>query len=125
MEKTDVITALAALAQETRLDIFRLLVQAGADGMPAGRIGERLGLPSATLSFHLNQLKQARLITFRREGRSLIYAAEYTAMNGLLAYLTENCCRGDASACAVAACHPTTPSKEEARHEAPARARVR
>ena len=126
MEKTDAITALAALAQETRLDIFRLLVQAGAEGMPAGRIGERLGLPSATLSFHLNQLRQAGLITFRREGRSLIYAAEYAAVNGLLAYLTENCCRGDASACAVAACAPTaiTPG-EGARHEAPACARVR
>ena len=95
MEKTDAIAALAALAQESRLDVFRLLVQAGAEGMPAGRIGERLGLPSATLSFHLNQLRQAGLVTFRREGRSLIYAAAYDAMNGLLAYLTENCCRGE------------------------------
>jgi ArsR family transcriptional regulator len=101
MERSDAITALAALAQESRLDIFRLLVQAGADGLPAGRIGERLGLPSATLSFHLNQLKQAGLVTFRRDGRSLIYAAEYAAMNGLLAYLTENCCQGDATGCGV------------------------
>jgi ArsR family transcriptional regulator len=104
MERSDAITALAALAQESRLDIFRLLVQAGADGLPAGRIGERLGLPSATLSFHLNQLKQAGLVTFRRDGRSLIYAAEYAAMNGLLAYLTENCCQGDASGCGVGVC---------------------
>ena len=91
MEKSNAIAALAALAQDTRLDIFRLLVQAGAEGMAAGQIGERLGLPSATLSFHLSQLKQAGLVTFRREGRSLIYAAEYAAMNDLLAYLTENC----------------------------------
>jgi DNA-binding transcriptional ArsR family regulator len=74
--------------------VFRLLVQAGPEGMPAGRIGERLGLPSATLSFHLNQLRQAGLVSFRREGRSLIYTAAYDAMNGLVAYLTENCCRG-------------------------------
>jgi DNA-binding transcriptional ArsR family regulator len=99
MEKMDVIAALSALAQDTRLDVFRLLVQAGPEGLPAGRIGERLDLPSATLSFHLNQLRHAGLVTFRREGRSLIYAAEYAAMNGLLAYLTENCCQGDTAAC--------------------------
>jgi DNA-binding transcriptional ArsR family regulator len=99
MEKSDAIAALGALAQETRLDVFRLLVQAGMAGMPAGQIGERLGLPSATLSFHLNQLRHAGLVSFRREGRSLIYVAAYGAMNDLLAYLTENCCQGDASAC--------------------------
>ena len=100
MEKNSAIVALAALAQESRLDAFRLLVQAGAGGLPAGQIGERLGgMPSPTLSFHLNQLRQAGLVTFRREGRSLIYAAEYAAMNDLLAYLTENCCRGDAAGC--------------------------
>jgi ArsR family transcriptional regulator, arsenate/arsenite/antimonite-responsive transcriptional repressor len=104
MEKNDAIAALAALAQESRLDIFRLLVQAGTDGMPAGQIGERLGLPAATLSFHLNHLKHSGLVTFKREGRSLIYAAEYAAMNGLLAYLTDNCCQGDASACGVGVC---------------------
>lgn len=127
MEKAHAIAALAALAQDSRLDIFRLLVQAGEDGMAAGRIGERLGLPSATLSFHLNQLRQAGLVTFRREGRSLIYAAEYAAMNSLLAYLTENCCRGDAGACRVGACNPSTPetASQGARHEAPARARLR
>ena len=104
MEKLDAIAALAALAQDTRLDVFRLLVQAGAEGMPAGQIGERLGLPSATLSFHLNQLRHAGLVTFRRESRSLIYAAAYDAMNSLLAYLTENCCQGDASACGIGVC---------------------
>lgn len=101
MDKTSAIEALGALAQESRLDIFRLLVQAGPEGMAAGQIGERLGLPAATLSFHLSQLRHAGLIAFTREGRSLIYAAEYEAMNGLLAFLTENCCRGDPSACAV------------------------
>ena len=104
MEKIDAIAALAALAQDTRLDIFRMLVQAGRDGLPAGDIGERLGVPSATLSFHLNQLRHAGLVTFNREGRSLIYSAEYSAMNELLAYLTENCCQGDTGACQPAAC---------------------
>ena len=106
MEKSGAIAALAALAQETRLDIFRLLVQAGTEGMPVGQIGERLGLPSATLSFHLNQLKQADLVVFRREGRSLIYTAAYPVMNALLGYLTENCCQGDAAACGVDLCTP-------------------
>ena len=101
MEKTHAVAALAALAQDTRLDVFRLLVQAGAEGLPAGGIGDRLDLPSATLSFHLNQLRHAGLVTFRREGRSLIYVAEYSAMNALLAYLTENCCQGAPSTCGV------------------------
>ncbi|MGE4482587.1 ArsR/SmtB family transcription factor [Acidocella sp.] len=104
MEKTDIIAALAALAQETRLDIFRLLVQAGPDGLPAGQIGEQLGLASATLSFHLSQLRHARLVTFRRESRSLIYSTEITNMNALLSYLTENCCMGTSSACNVKIC---------------------
>ena len=102
MEKSNAIAALGALAQESRLDIFRLLVQAGPEGMPAGQIAEALTLPSATLSFHLNQLRHAGLVSFRRESRSLIYAADYAAMNGLLAYLTENCCQGDMSRCAPA-----------------------
>jgi ArsR family transcriptional regulator, arsenate/arsenite/antimonite-responsive transcriptional repressor len=125
MEKPYAIAALAALAQETRLDIFRLLVQAGEDGMPAGQIGDRLSLPSATLSFHLSQLKHANLVTFRRESRSLIYKAAYPVMNDLLAYLTDNCCQGNAAACGLSPCAPATatPAVEEARHEAPARAR--
>jgi ArsR family transcriptional regulator len=110
MEKKDAIAALAALAQESRLDVFRLLVQAGADGVPAGQIGERLGLPSATLSFHLSQLRYAGLITCRRAGRSLIYVAGYSAMNELLGYLTENCCAGDAAGCGVVVCDPVTQS---------------
>ncbi len=103
MEKESAVAALAALAQGSRLDVFRLLVQAGADGVPAGQIAERLGLPAATLSFHLSQLRHAGLVTFRRESRSLIYVAEYDAMNALLAYLTENCCQGDTAACGAAA----------------------
>jgi ArsR family transcriptional regulator, arsenate/arsenite/antimonite-responsive transcriptional repressor len=100
METSEAIAALTALAQETRLDVFRLLVQAGPEGLSAGRIGALLNLPPATLSFHLNQLKHARLVSFRRESRSLIYVAEYPAMNALLGYLTENCCAGTVSACA-------------------------
>jgi ArsR family transcriptional regulator len=99
MKKLDALVALAALAQESRLDIFRLLVQAGEEGMPAGKIGEELGLPSATLAFHLKELKHAGLIAFTRDGRSLIYAAVYPTMNDLLAYLTENCCQGHPAAC--------------------------
>jgi DNA-binding transcriptional ArsR family regulator len=107
MEKTYVIAALGALAQESRLDIFRLLVQSGSAGLPAGQIAERLKLPSATLSFHLNHLKHAGLVTFRRESRSLIYAAEYAAMNDLLSYLTENCCEGEAASCGAGTCDTT------------------
>src|SRR5215213_8692346 len=102
MKKSDALTALAALAQETRLDIFRLLVQAGQEDMAVGRIGEALDLPSATLAFHLKELRHAGLVTFTREGRSLIYAAVYPTMNDLLGYLTENCCQGNPAACGVA-----------------------
>ena len=97
------IGALGALAQETRLDLFRLLVQKGSAGLAAGEIGERLGLPSPTLSFHLNQLRFAGLITSRRESRSIIYTANFQAMNDLLAYLTENCCGGRPELCSPAA----------------------
>jgi ArsR family transcriptional regulator len=106
MEQTAALTALAALAQESRLDVFRLLVQTGPGGMPAGQISERLALPPATLSFHLNHLKQSGLVTCRRESRSLIYTAEYTTMNALLAYLTDNCCQGDPAGCGIAVCTP-------------------
>jgi DNA-binding transcriptional ArsR family regulator len=98
MEKQDVLSALAALAQETRLDVFRLLVQAGPEGLAAGEIGEALGVPAATLSFHLKELKGAGVARCRREGRSLIYSPDFEAMNGLLAYLTENCC-GNGTSC--------------------------
>ena len=104
MESLSVIRALAALAQDSRLEIFRLLVRTGAGGLPAGRIAERCRLPAPTLSFHLAQLKQAGLVTARREGRSLIYAANYASMTDLLAYLTENCCQGQSAACGAPAC---------------------
>jgi DNA-binding transcriptional ArsR family regulator len=96
MEKEAVIAALAALAQETRLDAFRLLVQAGPGGLAAGAIAEALSVPSATLSFHLKELKSAGVVECRREGRSLIYSPDFAAMNALLSFLTENCCTGSA-----------------------------
>lgn len=113
MEKCEALAALGALSQETRLDIFRLLMQTGPDGVPAGQIAERLGLPFATVSFHLSQLKQADLVTFRRESRSLIYTAVYPSMIALIRYLTENCCQGDAAACGVGVCDPPAVSHEE------------
>jgi len=102
MEISKAVGALGALAQETRLRIFRALVQRGPDGLPAGRIATLLDLPGPTLSFHLARLERAGLVSFRREGRSLIYAADYAAIEGLVAYLTENCC-GRGQACAPAA----------------------
>lgn len=94
MRSADAIEALAALAQEHRLALFRLLVQAGDKGMPAGAIADRLGVPNSSLSFHLAQLKNAGLILQERQHRSLIYRANYPAMNALVAYLMENCCAG-------------------------------
>ena len=110
MEKKAALAALAALSQESRLDIYRLLVQAGTEGMPAGHIGEQLGLPSATLAFHLKELKNAGLVTFTRNGRSLIYAAEYPVMNALLSYLTENCCGRPTNLC-LSTCQPEADAK--------------
>jgi DNA-binding transcriptional ArsR family regulator len=103
MESKAAVAALSALAHESRLAVFRLLVRAGPAGLAAGEIAADLDLPNATLSFHLNQLRHAGLVTFHRTGRSLIYAAEYELMNDLLAYLTENCCQGSAE-CGVDAC---------------------
>ena len=93
MEQQNVLSALAALAQETRLDVYRLLVRSGAQGLAAGAIGNALGVPAATLSFHLKELKSAGVIACRRQGRSLVYSADFAAMNALLAYLGENCCQ--------------------------------
>ena len=111
MEKSDAIAALAALAQDNRLDVFRLLVQAGPDGLAAGTIAERLSLAPNTLSFHFDRLRQAGLVTVKREGRSLIYATRFETMNDLLGYLTENCCGGDASACAPVVCRPKSAAR--------------
>ena len=107
MEMQSAIVALGALAQEHRLALFRLLVHAGDSGMTAGVIAERLGVPNSSLSFHLAQLRTAGLISQERQHRSLIYRANYPAMNGLVDFLTENCCGGtDCAAPAV------TPAKK-------------
>jgi ArsR family transcriptional regulator, arsenate/arsenite/antimonite-responsive transcriptional repressor len=98
MEKSNAVAALAALAQDNRLDVFRLLVQAGPEGMAAGAVAETLDLAPNTLTFHFDRLRMAGLVTVRREGRSMIYVAQYEAMNALLGYLTENCCQGRACA---------------------------
>jgi ArsR family transcriptional regulator, arsenate/arsenite/antimonite-responsive transcriptional repressor len=105
MEKTTAIAALAALAQDNRLDVFRLLVQAGPDGMTAGSIAEALDLAPNTLTFHFDRLRMAGLATVRRDGRSMIYAAQFETMDALLGFLTENCCGGAPCAPAVT-CKP-------------------
>ena len=107
MKNSDAVTALAALAQDNRLDVFRLLVQAGPEGMPAGKIAEELDLAPNTLTFHFDRLRSAGLVTVRREGRSMIYAAQFDVMNTLLGFLTENCCQGAAEKCAPAVCRPS------------------
>ena len=99
MEQTDAVAALAALAQDNRLEIFRLLVRAGRDGMPAGQVAEALDLAPNTLTFHFDRLRGAGLVTVRRDGRSMIYAARYESMNALIAFLTENCCSGRPEQC--------------------------
>jgi|SRR5215471_14810190 len=105
MDKKAAIAALSALAQETRLDLFRLLVTIGFEGLPAGVIAGRLGVLPASLSFHLQQLVHAGLIAQRRSSRQIIYSAEYGTMNELLAYLTENCCGQGGAVCAPV-CNP-------------------
>jgi ArsR family transcriptional regulator, arsenate/arsenite/antimonite-responsive transcriptional repressor len=102
MEVSNAVAALWALAQESRLRIFRALVARGPEGLPAGRIAQRLDLPGPTLSFHLAQLKRAGLVVCRRDGRSLIYSANFAATRGLVDYLTENCCREAEAPCAPA-----------------------
>jgi ArsR family transcriptional regulator len=116
MESSMVIGALGALAQPSRLELFRLLVRRGPAGLPAGEIAERIGIPSTTLSFHLSQLTRAGLLTARREGRSIVYAADYGRMQSLMAYLTENCCQE--GGCAPA----PPPQKERKSHGAKTRA---
>jgi DNA-binding transcriptional ArsR family regulator len=99
MESEQVVTALAALAQSTRLEIYRLLVSIGPDGLAAGQISEKLKVSPATLSFHFKSLSHAGLIESRQEGRFIYYSANFEVMNGMVNYLTENCCNGNAAQC--------------------------
>ena len=101
MKPAQVVKALSALAQPTRLAIYRLLVQRGPDGMAAGQVSEKLKVSPATLSFHFKKLSHAGLIESRQDGRFIYYAANFAVMNDMLAYLTENCCGGNQAACAV------------------------
>jgi ArsR family transcriptional regulator len=113
MEIRSAVTALAALAQETRLSIFRLLIEAGPDGIAAGRIGEALEVPGATLSFHLKELARAGLASSRQDKQFIYYAADFERMAELMSFLTENCCRGMPQSCltivetALGSCCPT------------------
>lgn len=106
MKTIEAVRTLAALAQETRLDVFRLLVRQGASGLAAGEIAEEVGVSPATLSFHLKELAHAKLVNSRQDGRFVYYAANFSVMNRLLGFLTENCCAADGGACAPA-CAPS------------------
>ncbi|AWV05485.1 transcriptional regulator (plasmid) [Burkholderia sp. JP2-270] len=107
METNSVVRALGALAQESRLAVFRLLVEAGPGGLPAGQIAERLGIAPSSLSFHMKELTYANLVTVEQQGRYMIYSANYTSMNDLMAYLTENCCGGNpCSPISTGSCKP-------------------
>lgn len=108
MKTKNAIAALAALAQDSRLAVFRLLVQAGPQGLAASKIAERLDLPPSSLSFHLKELMHANMVTQTKDGRSLIYAANFNTMNTLIAFLSENCCGGNACS---AVCIPDRPEK--------------
>ncbi len=111
MNTKQAIPALAALAQETRLAIFRLLVARGPEGLAAGDIADRLDLPASSLSFHLAQLTHAGMIRQERRSRSLIYSVDFAAMNGLMGFLTENCCGGETTVCAPV-CKPAAAPKQ-------------
>jgi ArsR family transcriptional regulator, arsenate/arsenite/antimonite-responsive transcriptional repressor len=108
MKKTDAVAILAALAQDNRLDVFRLLVEAGPEGMPAGHIASSMKLPPSALTFHLDRLREAGLVTVRRDGRSMIYAARFEAMTALVSYLTDHCCQGRPEMCAPKASKPAS-----------------
>jgi ArsR family transcriptional regulator, arsenate/arsenite/antimonite-responsive transcriptional repressor len=115
MKKYKAVAVLAALAQENRLDAFRLLVRAGPQGLPAGQIAEALDVSPNTLTFHFDCLREAELVTVQRDGRSMIYSARFETMNALLGYLTENCCRGSAKHCAPAQYKPRQKSAARSR----------
>ena len=106
METKSALSALSSLAQDSRLAIFRALVQIGPEGLPAGQISEATGIPPSSLSFHLKELTHAGMVTSRQDGRFVIYAANFETMNGLIAFLTENCCGGKACSPARAVAKP-------------------
>lgn len=112
METKAIITVLAALAQETRLGIFRLLVVAGPEGLPVGTIAEKLGLANATLSFHLKELTQAGLTIATPQGRSILYSANFDTMNAILNFLTENCCAGSSCGPGASSCATPAPARK-------------
>jgi ArsR family transcriptional regulator len=114
MKTPQVIGALSALAHEHRLAIYRLLVERGPEGLPAGTIGDRIGLVPSSLTFHLQNLQRAGLITQQRASRQLIYSADFDVMNGLVGYLTENCCNASGENCSTA-CAPARPAKASKR----------
>ena len=124
MELEQAVVALAALAQETRLSIFRLLVEAGPEGVAAGRIGEALAVPPATLSFHLKELSHAGLASSRQDGRFIYYSADFERMAALMTFLTRNCCQGMPQECltvmetALTRCCPPTPKRKITRSKA-------
>ena len=113
MQTKETIAALAALAQESRLAVFRLLVQIGPEGMAASKIAEEISVSPSALSFHLKELTHANLVTARHEGRFVIYSANFDTMNGLIGFLTENCCGGNVCSPAVA-CRPKVKAKTAA-----------
>jgi DNA-binding transcriptional ArsR family regulator len=118
MKDSDALAALTALSQENRLAVFRLLVQAGPEGLPAGHVAEALDIAPSALTFHFDRLRSAGLVTARREGRSMIYAAHFETMNTLLAFLTDNCCQGAPEKCGPAFCKPAR--AKSARSKVPA-----
>ena len=115
MEEQSAVEALSALAHESRLAIFRLLVPEGLDGLAAGVIGKRLGIPANALSFHLTRLRYAGLVTVRRNGQQMIYAAAYDGMQRLMGFLTENCCLLDAQGCSSDCPEPLPTRKKQKR----------
>jgi len=118
MEITSAVAALSALAQESRLSVFRLLVRQGPQGLPAGEIAARLDVPPATMSFHLKELAQAGLIGSRRAGRSIIYALDTGGIRGLMAFLTEDCCQGRPELCLPGCCEANPPKRKSPRRSA-------